>query len=97
MSRFCRISTSTIDVVGTADLRPSFIGTVKWRAQTLDQRVARDLERDAAVLGIDERAPRLMIGRGGCERSVMAEVFAPVRGSYTVTSMPRRSVTIPAT
>ncbi|HEV3157519.1 MAG TPA: ATP-binding protein [Candidatus Baltobacteraceae bacterium] len=67
-----------IDIVGTSNLRPTFIGTVKWRAQALDMRVLRDLERDAAVLGIDESAPRIVIGRGGCDERVLTS--AGVRG-----------------
>jgi AAA+ ATPase superfamily predicted ATPase len=54
-----------IDIVGTAALRPTFIGSVKWRADALGEEVLRHLERDAIALGIGADTPRLLIGRGG--------------------------------
>jgi hypothetical protein len=54
-----------IDIVGTSNLSPTFLGTVKWRDRLLDRAVVRDLERDAQALGASEDLPRLLIGRRG--------------------------------
>jgi AAA+ ATPase superfamily predicted ATPase len=54
-----------IDIVGTSDFKPSFIGSVKWRRDPLGESVLRDLEDDARELGVRADVPRLLIGRSG--------------------------------
>ncbi len=54
-----------IDIVGTAARAPTFIGSVKWRDDELGESVLRDLETDARALGVDDRIPRLLVGRKG--------------------------------
>ena len=53
-----------IDIVGTMERRPTFIGSVKWRRDPLGDAILGDLERDAVVMDAPN-VPRLLVGRGG--------------------------------
>jgi len=61
-----------IDLVGTRDRRPVFFGSVKWRAQPLDVRVLRELERAAESFAVAD-APLVLVGRGGVDPRVATQ------------------------
>ncbi len=60
-----------IDIVGVADRKPTFIGTVKWQRDPLDRGAVTNLERHARALGVGSDIPWLLIGRGGVEPSLL--------------------------
>jgi hypothetical protein len=51
--------------------KPSFIGSVKWRAAPLGREVYANLAGHASALGVDETIPWIFIGRGGVEPSLL--------------------------
>lgn len=74
-----------IDIVGVMRRKPTFIGTVKWRAAALGYDVYKNLESHAAALGVDASLPWLMVGRGGVEERLLREEHH-VRG-YSVADL----------
>ena len=75
-----------IDIVGVAQRKPAFIGTVKWQRDPLDRRILANLERHARALGVGTELPWLLIGRGGVEPSLLSR--PEVRG-YSVDDLYR--------
>ncbi len=68
-----------IDIVGMGRREPTFLGTVKWREAALDWDVYKNLADHALSLGVTDRIPWLMIGRGGTDPRVI-ERAPHVRG-----------------
>jgi len=56
-----------IDIVGMRS-RPTFVGSVKWRAALLGRDVDKSLAGHAHALGVDDSIPWILAGRGGVDR-----------------------------
>ncbi len=59
-----------IDIVGMRS-RPTFVGSVKWRAALLGRDVYKNLADHARALGVDDSIPWILVGRSGVERSLL--------------------------
>ena len=60
-----------IDIVGMRAKKPSFVGSVKWRAAALGREVYANLAEHASALGVSDSIPWVLVGRGGVEPSLL--------------------------